>query len=386
MGLRLLLALLIPLVGGCGTLSSALFGSEDNIEAPRKLEPIDESLAVSTLWSRRAGDGAGNKQDLELVPAYLDGRVFIADRKGRVFALDAATGEELWRTNTKISLTGGVGAGAGLVLVGSAGGELVALDAADGSERWRTQLSSEVLAPPRARGGTVVARAVDGVLVGLDADTGHQRWLYTRRVPSLTLRGTSAPALAAGRVVSGFDNGKLTVLSLAEGTPLWERSVATATGRSELERMVDIDADPVVEEGVIYVVAYQGRAGAVDLASGRVLWAHDVSSYAGLDVGRSHVMVTDAMGEVWALDRRTGNPLWKQDGLRARFVTGPGIVGDYAAVGDFEGYLHWLSLETGRFVARQRLDSAGINVPPLVVDRVAYVLGRGGKLTALTIQ
>jgi outer membrane protein assembly factor BamB len=239
------------------------------------------------------------------------------------------------------------------------------------------------LAAPRAAGGTVVARTVDGRVYGLDVLDGHRLWSYQSTVPVLTLRGNSAPLLEQGLAVVGLESGKAVALSASDGKVRWEQAIGVSRGRSELERMVDIDANPVSYQGVLYLASFQGRVAALDPDTGNPLWGRDISSYAGLAVDDGHVYVTDDHSEVWALDRLTGASVWKQDGLRGRALTAPAVQGASVLVGDFEGYVHWLSREDGQLQARWRLDSDGIQVGPLVVDDTAYVYGRSGRLASL---
>lgn len=381
---NILILLLVIAISGCGWLRHP-FGGGAPVEPPTKLTDIQPTLNIRSLWSTRVGSGFG-KRYVRVSPAVSDGRVYAADGKGRVAALDAGSGTTIWETDADVPLSAGVGVGAGLALVGTSNGEVVALDADDGTIRWRVRLTSEVLSAPQASGGVVVVRAVDGRLFGLDAANGARLWVYQGNVPVLTLRGTSTPALAGGAVISGFDSGKVVELALADGRVVWEQTVAVPHGRSELDRMVDVDADPRVYAGVVYVVSYQGRIAALDVASGNVFWTRDVSSYAGLGVGSGAVYVSDAHSDVWALDRMTGASIWKQDALHNRAVTAPGVLDESVVVGDLEGYLHWLARDDGQIQARYRADSAGILAAPVVSNDTVYVLGEGGHLTALRVS
>ncbi|HSS65607.1 MAG TPA: outer membrane protein assembly factor BamB, partial [Gammaproteobacteria bacterium] len=278
------------------------------------------------------------------------------------------------------------GGGEGLVLVGSSDGEVVALSAETGEERWRTRVTSEVLAPPVGANGVVVTRTADGKLFGLSVSDGSQLWVYDRSVPVLTLRGTSMPVLVSGAAVSGFDSGQLAAVSLENGQTLWESRIATPRGRSELERLVDIDADPLVADGVVYAVTFQGRIAALDLFSGNLIWQRDMSSYAGLGLHNEIIYVTDADSFVWALDRRNSASLWRQDKLKGRQLTAPLGFERYVVVGDFEGYVHWLSREDGRMLARVRVDRSGILAAPVAYRDIVFIYGKGGTLTALQVQ
>jgi outer membrane protein assembly factor BamB len=231
--------------------------------------------------------------------------------------------------------------------------------------------------------GILVVRTNDSRVYGLDRETGAVSWQTGRTAPVLTLRGQSRPVLDSGRAILGFDDGSLSAISLVRGNVIWQEALDVPEGRSELERLVDIDGTLRVRDGIIFAVAYHGRVGALTLSEGRILWAREFSSHNGLDVDETKVYVTDDDSNVWALDRRTGASLWKQDKLTYRRLSAPAVVGDYVIVGDFEGYVHWMASADGHFVARTRVDSDGILVQPLVVDGRAYVLGNGGEIAVL---
>jgi outer membrane protein assembly factor BamB len=381
---RVGLVVLTALALGACSWFRGYFGKEEVAEPPAKLTEIKPELAVKPLWSARAGHGT-DKLYVKLRPAYDAGRIFAADDRGTTVALDAQNGNQIWKSETHAPVSAGVGVGEGLVLLGTSNGEVLALREDDGTLRWRAAVSSEVLASPEAGDGVVVARSVDGRVLGLDVLDGHRIWFYQATVPVLTLRGESVPVLDHGLVVLGLKNGKVAALSAADGKVRWEQVIAVPRGRSELERMVDIDADPVAYQGVLYVASFQGRVAALDFATGSPLWGRDISSYAGLAVDSRHVYVTDQHSDVWALDRFSGASVWKQDALHGRALTAPAVQGDAVVVGDFEGYLHWLSLDDGHIEARWRLDSDGIQAGPLVVDDTAYVYGRSGRLAALQV-
>lgn len=381
--IAVMLAALLML-GGCTTVGS-WFSKSEVVAPPAELVDFEQEIRVRAIWSRNVGAGV-SKYYLKLRPLVDNGRVFAAERKGGVTAYDARSGDEIWETETKTPISGGPGGGEGLVLVGSSDGDVIALSAETGEEKWRTRVTSEVLAPPVAAGGVVVTRSADGKLFGLNVEDGSQLWVYDRSVPVLTLRGTSMPVLASGAAVSGFDSGQVVAVSLANGQALWESRIATPRGRSEIERLVDIDADPLVAGDVVYAVTFQGRMAALNLFSGNVIWQRDMSSYAGLGLHEEIVYVTDADSFVWALDRRNSASLWRQDKLKWRRLTAPLGFGPYVVVGDFEGYVHWLSREDGRMLARVRVDGNGVLASPVAYRDIVFIYGQGGTLTALQVQ
>jgi outer membrane protein assembly factor BamB len=376
----LLLVGLSSWLSGCAWLRGA-----DNTDPPAELTDIQMRVELQQLWRNDAGANIDD-QYLMLRPAIDDGRIFAADRKGRVTAYETDTGKRIWETKTGILISSGVGVGDGLVLVGSSEAQIVALDWRDGREVWRSEVSSEVLSAPAADQGMVVVQSVDGRLTGLQSSDGARVWVFDRSVPVLSLRGTGTPVLVQGAAIAGADNGKLAVLDLARGLPAWETSVAVPQGRSELERMVDIDSPPQVWGGTIYTVTYQGRIAAVEGNSGRILWARDMSSSAGLGLDFANVYVTDEDSAVWALERDSGSSVWKQDKLLRRALTAPVAFGDYVAVADFDGYLHLLSRSDGELIGRERVDRKGVRTPLVVEGDSLYVYGNSGSLAAYKIR
>ena len=368
-------------MAGCGTVGSALGVAEDTVEPPAELEEIEPLIKVRTLWSRDLGAGA-DKQYLTLKPVVVGGRAYGAGRKGEIVAYDAATGESLWKTSLNVPISGGPGMGAGLVLVGTSDGEVIAVRAEDGELAWRAPVSSEVLASPVASDKMVIVRTGDGKLFGLNREDGARVWVYDRTVPVLTLRGTSAPVLASDSVIAGFDSGRMVSVELGTGQPLWETRVAAPKGRSELERMVDIDADPVVAGDLVYVVTFQGHITALDLRTGASVWRRDMSSHTGIGIDAQNLYVSDELSHVWAVDRFNSASLWRQKKLQGRRLTSPVVFGEYVVVGDFEGYVHWLRREDGQFAARVKVGE-GIIAGPVASADAVYIFDRGGTLTAL---
>jgi len=366
-------------LGGCAAISDWM--STDTNALPTPLEPLSEQV-LKPLWRVSGGSGT-QKQFLRLRPIALESRVVVANSDGGVVAYDSFNGNLLWKAETGISLSGGTGGGEGLVIVGGSKGEVVALQLKDGSERWRTGVSSEVLAPPAASEGIVVVRAVDGRVTALSAPNGTRLWTFSRTVPVLSLRGTSAPRIAAEKVFIGLDSGRLTAIGLRDGHELWDAAVAVPRGRSELERMVDIDADPILFRDTVYVSAFQGRIMAIDAETGQPRWARDISSSAGLGVDRDRVYVTDETSVLWALDRSTGSVLWKQEGLKNRALTAPVSYGDNIVVGDLEGYLHTIRRRDGEIIGRLSLDGYPILAAPITQGAVLYATSSAGTLAAL---
>jgi len=370
----LLLCSLILLVS-CST-------SKDNTEPPAPLVKLTPTLTLKTLWTANTGADV-DKDFLKLIPTIYENQLYTASSAGHLRIFNLTDGKLIREYKIDISISGGPGVGEELILVGSPKGEVVALSEKDGTELWRIQLSSEILAVPRINQGVVVVRTLDGKLFGIDSKNGNRLWVYESRVPLLTLRGTSSPILYQDFIFAGFDNGKIVVLELDTGKVRWEYAVAVARGRTELERMVDIDADPLLINDMLYVTSYQGPTIAIDMRKGKLLWKKKLSSYAGIGADYDYLYVSDTQGHLWALDRYSGKDWWKQEKLQARHLTAPVSIGDYVVVGDFEGYLHWMRRDDGQFLTRYQIDKASIKMPPLVVNDMLIAYNIEGKIVAL---
>lgn len=403
-GIALLLIATMTCVAGCAKQRTAVkdtvggwFGSdkEEKIEArkeAKRLAPAEldkkftSTIAIKKLWDGRYGKGS-NSLYLKLSPASLGEHVFTADRDGRVMAIDAATGKVVWQErDKKRHISGGPGVGDGKVLVGTSDAHVIARDALSGKKEWIAEVSSEVLAAPVAADGVVAVRTGDGKLYALDSETGREKWVFDRTIPTLTLRGTAAPTIHDGMVIAGFDNGRMAALDLETGKELWEARLAEPTGRSELERLVDIDVEPVIRDETIYIDSFQGRVAAVALADGSLEWTRDISSYTELAVDDENVYITDERGYVWALSRADGSSVWQQKQFKNRQLTGPLRYRDYVVVGDFEGYLHWLDARTGDVVGRSRIDKQRIIAQPLDIGGAVAGYSSTGKMAAFSAE
>jgi len=358
-------AVVVAAVVILGTLSGCSHSKAKNKpDKPTALVPIKAQFEPRRAWSASTGT-AEPKLRLGLSPAIDGNRVYGAGARGDVLALDLATGHQLWRRHFKLTFSAGPGAGSGLVLVGTSGGTMLALGADDGAERWRVQLNSELLAAAAASGDLVVVRTVDGKLYGLNAADGQQRWVADQQVPRLSLRGTSAPVVAGELAISGFDNGRLMAVSLANGNTAWDVAVGQARGSSELQRLIDIDSRPVIDGDDLFAVAFQGRAVRLTRDTGHEIWSHEISSYRGIAADAFGVYVSTAEGAVVRLDRASGAERWRQQALLRRMLSAPVIQGSNVVVADIEGVIHWLSIEDGSFRARARSGSR-VSAAPLV--------------------
>jgi len=359
------------------------FGSdEEDPGAPAELVDFKPELRIREAWD--AGTGDGNEiLRLALAPVSDGTRIFAADNDGRVSAFDAARGRRLWRTKVKLPLAGGPAVGAGYVLAGSSDGYVVALDAESGKERWRANVASEVLAAPAVGAARGFVRTVDGKLIALDLADGRQAWFAQQTMPRLSVRGTGSPVLDRGLVICGFDNGRVAAYDVNDGSVVWDVLVAPPSGRTEVERLSDLNATVLVIGEEVYAVSYQGRVVTLARESGQILWSVEFSSYSGLGADLNALYVSGERGEILAIERSSGRELWRQDQLRNRDLTAPTPFGSLVAVGDLEGYVHFYDAASGELKARVHAGSDRITSAPLVVNDMLYVLTDGGELVAL---
>lgn len=382
---RLFSLLPVALLSGCGTFADPTewFAGADVVE-PSPLVELQNKVQPQTIWSRDVGAGT-DEQRLSLSPSVSGDTVFVADGEGRVQALATENGSTRWQVDLDVPVSGGPGVGDGLVLLGTSDAEVIALGMADGAERWRTRVSSEVVSVPAAAGGTVVVHTVDGKLFGLESTNGKERWRYEREVPVLTLRGNGSPVIDGGIAYVGMAGGKLVALRVDNGSLVWDVNVTVPTGRSELQRLADIDGDPIVLGGGVFVATFQGDVAAIEQRAGRVVWRRKLSSYTRMAADRNGLYVSDADGVVWGLDILSGSARWSQDALKNRRLSSVALLGDLVVVGDLEGYLHWLDRNDGSMLARTRVGSDPISTGIQVIGDSLYVQGDGGDLAVVRL-
>jgi len=374
------------LLAGCSSVNPLTWmaGDEPN-DPPAELVELENRISIRQLWSSSLGSGTDEKR-LNLVATLDLGLLYLAAGEGEVAAIDVETGKKIWEVDTDLEISGGPGAGEGLVLIGTSNAELVALDAENGEERWRARVSSEILSVPKIANGVVVVHTVDGKLFGFDALDGTQIWIFDRSVPVLTLHGSSSPVISGDMVIGGFSSGKLVGLDLARGGVRWVTNLGISSGRSELERMVDIDGEPLVVGGAIFVTSFQGDMAAVSRDNGQVYWRKKLSSFVGPGADWRSLYVADAQGQVWAIQPNSGAAIWKNSDLLNRWLSPPVVLEDYVVVGDFEGYVHFLSTSDGRLVGRVRVGDDPISSPPVVYNERLYIYSDGGSVAAMTLE
>ena len=364
------------LLTACG-----LFGDDDEELEPAELIEFETKVPVKRLWSEKIGADAEFLR-VALRPMGDGNRVYAASVNGNVVALDPESGKQVWRNKLGIRLAAGPGVGEGLVVVVAADGYVLALSADDGSERWRAYVSGESLATPLVHEEYVVVQTVDNKLTALSVFDGTERWSLEQSTPALTMRGSTSPVQVGQSVVTGFDNGRVMAINLETGDVEWDSMLAPPSGRSDLDRLSDIDGDIAVVGQDIYASGYQGRIASLAAESGQVLWTREVSSYEGVTADWNNVYSTLDNGELIALNRRSGNEIWRQGALLRREPTVPVSFRTTVAVGDLEGYLHFFSNVDGEPVARVRAGKSAIVSTPLVLADRLYVQSDDGNVTA----
>ncbi len=387
----------IILLGGCST-------SPSPVLPPVKLTAVENAFVIKRIWETDFGEGAGENY-LKLTPVLENNVLYALDYQGQVTAFNSQDRSIRWQVNLSMPTSTALTLDDDLLFFGSSHGDVIAMQKKDGHVVWHAQVSSEVLSPPKVSKDIVIVRCVNGMLYALNRKDGKQIWSLEQITPALTLRGTSAPVIAGDIVLSAFDNGRLLAVNLQTGKLLWQTTIAIPRGRTDLERMVDIDANPVVVDDIVYAVSYQGRIAAVQLGSGRILWTRDITSYNGMVVDPYRIYLVDDQSRVWALDRFNGATLWKQEGLLRRSLTPPRLQDQYVIVADFDGFVHWLRRDNGKIVARLRLNdydytdpnldetqdllypkTNNILAPPVVAGNKLIVIDRYGHTEAFDIH
>ena len=371
-------------IAGCSTISGWFDSDDDDPMAPMALSDITETVKIKELWSVGVGDGQGDGF-YRLQPAISGEVIYAASADGEIVAVDRKRGKTLWEVDLDISLSGGVGVYNDVLLLGSSEGLVLKLDANTGEQLWTTMLTGEILSPPQANGKVVVAQTYNGKLQGLDFATGQLLWTYNSKVPVLTLRGTSVPIIENNRVYAGFASGRVLAFDAQTGSIVWDGRVAIPQGRSEIERIVDVDGTMELAGNELYAVSYQGSVVAIDVESGRKIWQQKASSFSGVSLGFGNVYAADEDGTLNAFMRNGEGVRWSQGALGYRQLSRPTPIGSYVTVADFEGYLHVLSQVDGDFVGRVRVDSDGVRADMLSEDGILYVFANDGELVAYEI-
>ena len=354
--LSLLLTAVVTLVS-CST-------SPSPVKPPKALLKVENTFSIKKQWQLQLGDGAGDNY-LRLSPVVHENVFYSVDHLGTVSAIRLNDRSLQWETATGMSIGSPLTLKGDTLYLGTSEGYLLSIESKTGKLKWKARVGSEVLAAPAVGRGYVVARCVNGEIYTFSVVDGKKVWTDRQITPKLTLRGTSAPVISNDLVLSAFDNGKLVAYNLQTGRIVWQKRIAVASGRTSLERLVDIDADIVISDDVVYTVAFQGKLAAVSLASGQVIWSRDIDSYIGLAVDPYRIYIVDSNSQIWALDKSNGATHWKQDALLRRSLTKPLLHSSYVVTGDLNGFIHWFRRDNGKLAARVRLDLSNFTSPDL---------------------
>lgn len=378
----------VTLLSGC-----SLFSGEEDVVKMSPLPTVENQFTPSTAWDVSVGSGIGDFYS-NLHPAYADSVVYAADRKGTVKAVNADDGKEVWSVNLAEKdgwfsrkpalLSGGLTVSGGHVYVGSEKAQVYALDAGDGSIVWQTTAAGEVLSRPTASDGLVLVHTSNGQLQALDENSGVVKWTVNLDMPALSLRGESAPAVAYGAAIVGGDNGRVSAVLMQQGQLIWQQRISQATGTTEIDRLSDVDTTPVIVNGVVYALAYNGNLTALDLRSGQILWKCELGSVNDFIVDGNRIYIVDQNDRILALTTDGGVTLWTQSDLLHRLLTAPALYNGSLVVGDSEGYMHWVNPEDGRFEAQQKVDSSGFLTEPVIADGKLLIQAKDGTVYAIT--
>jgi outer membrane protein assembly factor BamB len=358
------------------------FASKSTTAKPSELPALTSPQGVRVLWSANIGAA----EAYVFSPALADDSVYVASRSGTVARLDAASGQAKWRISVGKRLSGGVGSDGTLVVVASDDGEVMALDAQTGTVKWRARVSSEVLAAPKLGEGLVLVRSADSKIFAFGGEDGKRRWVYQRAAASLIVRSPVGLTIREGSAYAGFSGGKLVAIALSNGVLRWEATVALPKGSTELERVTDIVGDPSAQGREVCTGAYQGRVGCYDVLNGNQLWTREMSTLTGVSFDARYAFISDDKGAVHALDRTNGRSIWKQDRLAYRQLSLPLPLGTELALGDLQGYVHFLARESGAFLARVATDGSPVRAAPLKLAEGFLVQTQNGGLYALALQ
>ncbi|RJG40246.1 outer membrane protein assembly factor BamB [Motilimonas pumila] len=369
----------------------SLFDSEEDAVVMAELPSITQSYQPEILWQASVGNGVEDYYS-QLQPAVIDGYLYAADRDGLVKSFDLETGKQRWQVdlskhesnalNRGPRISGAIAAGYDAIYLGTENAQVFALDYDTGEVRWVADPKGEVIAKPLVVDSKVIVHTSRGDVYAFDEYSGEYLWAVPLSQPALTLRSSSEPVEVGGAVIYGRADGKLAAAFVNNGVPIWERAIASPKGATELDRIVDVDAKPIVINQAVYVIAYNGELMAINLSDGQTLWKRKYSAYNSMDVAGFVLFVSDEKDHLYAIDRRSGSEVWSNTQLEYRVLTSPVVAGSYIMVGDSEGYLHWLNWD-GEFVAQQELDSKGLYSAPIIVDDKIILQTRSGKIFAL---
>lgn len=379
----------LTLLSGC-----SLFSGEEDVVKMSPLPQVENQFEPTKVWSTSVGSGIGDFYS-NLHPAWQDGNVYAADRRGTVKALDGSDGKEIWKVdlsedrgffsrNASALLSGGVTVSGAHVYVGSEKAQVYALNTVDGAIAWQTTVGGEAVSSPVVSDGLVLIHTSNGMLQALDESTGVVKWTANLDMPALSLRGESAPATAFGAAIVGGANGRVSAVLMQQGQVIWQQRISQATGTTEIDRLSDVDTTPVIVNGVVYALAYNGNLTALDLRSGQIMWKRELGSVNDFIVDAGRIYIVDQNDRLVALTADGGTTLWTQAELLHRNLTAPALFNGYLVVGDSEGYMHWVNTDDGRFVAQQKVDSSGFQTNPIVASDRLLIQAKDGTVYSIS--
>jgi len=349
------------------------------------LSPVQNKISAQLLWKNNTGKGIG-RFGSRLNLSLSHNNFIAADNQGQVYAINQKNGAVVWRTALKQVITAGPLAYGHLAYVGLHNAKLTALNTSTGVQAWQAPLTSEMFATPMSHEGTVYVHTLDGGLTALSEQDGRQLWRYSLNTPTLLLRSGSRPVIYKDHVITAFANGKVVAMQRMDGTVAWEQELAKPKGRSDIQRMVDLSADPILAGDMLYVVGFKGPLAAIDAQDGNIQWKANVQSVAGLEVDAKNIYVSDAAGVVQAVKRDNGENVWQQPALTGRRLTKPLLYKNIIFVGDEEGYLHGLAASDGHLLARFKIDGSGLEAPLFMQQDILYISANNGNIYAYQIQ
>lgn len=359
--------------------------STENFEEPAPVPQVVGGVTLEQAWSLNVGDGHDG-QFLQLRPEVVGGTLYAVSADGVLLAVGPATGDVRWRKDLDQQIMAGVGADSRQLYLVNDNARLLALSRDDGELVWEARLPNEALAEPRSNGRLVIAQTVDGKVLAFDVRNGEMLWQYESSAPALSFRGAAAPVVGSEMILASFSSGALVALAADNGQPVWQYAVGEPSGRTELERLVDVTAEPIVIDSAVLVAGYQGKLALVDLRSGQEIWSRSTSTFHSPGLSRDRLFISMVNGDLVAMDGASLNEVWRQDQLAWRRLTGPLVVSDYVLVGDVEGYVHVVSQRDGGFEGQLRVDKKGIRSPLLLWEDKIIVYGNGGRLGVYTLR
>lgn len=357
---------------------------KDNSPTPKNLEPITAKVKMKEKWSVPISSSHSTSGNLKLKPEIVGKVIYTADSSGLVQAVDRSSGKLIWSKKIVNAVVSGPSVGGGVIALGTDASNIVLLNQSDGAQLWQAKVSSEVLAKPVIAGNKVIAKTIDGNLYAFNVSNGEKLWLSDHGAPSLILKASSSPVVVNNLALAGYSDGKMDAIDLDSGRLIWQRNIAYASGASDVERLVDIDADPIVRGDMAYLATYQGYIGALSLSNGQFVWRKPASVYKNMVVDSDTIYLTDSEDTIWSINRQSGQVNWKQVALKARGLTEPVLMGDRLIVGDKTGFLHVIATQDGELMARTQLGGA-VAIAPTVVGNNIYVMSTNGKLSRYSV-